>query len=112
VRERTFDPRELNRSIDSHGALRRRFDWGNLSLGASRRQFLSNGNVDWVLPSMQLQLSPVTLFEASPGEARWYSNATWNGSTNLRLTRTDVGDLNRSLQAQSTRDLTQVPAAA
>jgi hypothetical protein len=106
VRERTFDPRELNRSIDSHGSLRRRFDWGNLSLGASRRQFLSNGNVDWTLPSMQLQFSPVTLFEASPGDARWYNNATWNGGTDLRMTRQDIGDLNRSLQAQSTRDLT------
>jgi hypothetical protein len=44
-RQRTFDPRELNRSIDSNGSLRRRFDWGSMSLGASRRQFLSDNTV-------------------------------------------------------------------
>jgi hypothetical protein len=106
VRERTFDPRELNRSIDSHGSVRRRFDWGNLSLGASRRQFLHNNDVNLKLPSMQLSFSPVTLFEALPGEESWYSNANWQGGFDVNMDRQDVGDLNVNPQSQSTRTLT------
>jgi hypothetical protein len=106
VRERTFDPRELNRSIDSQASFRRRFDWGNLSLGSSRRQFLSDNTVNWTLPSMQLSFSPVTLFEALPGEESWYSNANWQGGVDLRMDRQDIGELNLNPGAQSNRLLT------
>jgi hypothetical protein len=106
VKERTFDPQELNRSIDSHGSLRRRFDWGNLSLGASRRQFLHNNDVTMKLPGMQLSFSPVTLFEALPGEESWYSNTNWQGGFDVNLDRYDVGDLSTNRQSQSTRNLT------
>ena len=41
VRQNSFDPREVTQSIDSQGGINRRFDWGNVSLSANRRQFLS-----------------------------------------------------------------------
>ncbi|MBI4545736.1 MAG: LPS-assembly protein LptD [Gemmatimonadetes bacterium] len=92
VRRNTFDPRELNRSIDSNAGLSHRFDWGSLSLDASRRQFLTTGQVELVLPSVGLVLSPLTLFRAPGAQASWYRNATWTGSANLRMNRVDVAD--------------------
>jgi hypothetical protein len=106
VRQRTFDPRELNRSIDSNASLRRRFDWGSLSLGATRRQFLSDNTVNMQLPNLGLSFSPITLFEALPGQERWYSNASWQGSVDLRMDRQDIGDANVNPRAQSRRQLT------
>jgi hypothetical protein len=105
VQSRSLDPRELNRSIDSYGSVRRRFDWGNLSLGASRKQFLSDNTVNSQLPNLGLSFSPLTLFEALPGEESWYSNATWQGGADLRMDRTDVGAANPSRSAQSRRQL-------
>jgi hypothetical protein len=105
VQQRTFDPRELNRSIDSNLSMRRRFDWANVSAGSSRRQQLSDNTVNWVLPSVDVSFSPVTLFEALPGEDRWYSNATLQASSNVRMERRDVGVENTNPSAQSGRSL-------
>ena len=106
VRQRTFDPRELNRTIDSQGSIRRRFDWGSASLGVTRRQQLSNNTVDLELPNFRLSVSPLTLFEALPGEERWYSNTTWSGGGDVKMDRRDVDAANESPQAQSNRNLT------
>ena len=105
VSQRTFDPRELNRSIDSNGSIQRRFDWGSASVGVSRKQYLSNNTVQSQLPSFRLSVSPLTLFEAAPGEERWYSNMTWSGSGDLRIDTRDVDAANPSPQAQGTRNL-------
>jgi hypothetical protein len=103
VQQRTFDPQELNRSIDSNMSLRRRFDAANVSAGASRRQQISDNTVNWVLPSVDLSFSPITLFEAMPGEDRWFSNATLQASSNMRVERRDVGEENTNPTAQSSR---------
>jgi hypothetical protein len=105
VRRGTFDPRELNRSIDSNASIQRRFDFASVSLGATRQQFLSDGTVRWVRPSFGLQFSPQTLFEALPGEERWYSNMSWQGSGDLRIERTDIDAANPSRSAQSRQTL-------
>ena len=89
IRDRSYDPRELNRSIDSNGGLNRRFDWGSVSMQVSRRQFLTDNKTDYTLPSLGVSLSQVTLFPAT-GEARWYNNATWTGNAQTRFTRTDI----------------------
>jgi hypothetical protein len=106
VQQRSFDPRELNRSIDSNLSLARRFDWGRLSAGSSRRQQLSDNTVNWLLPSVDLSISPITLFEALPGEDRWFSNMTLQGTTRARVERTDIGAENTNPNAQSRRNLT------
>ncbi|MBI4538699.1 MAG: LPS-assembly protein LptD [Gemmatimonadetes bacterium] len=83
VRRNSFDPREVTQSIDSEGGLNRRFDWGNLSLSANRRQFLSDDRVEMTLPNLSLSLSPLTLFRAAQSRASWYNNLTWSGSANF-----------------------------
>jgi lipopolysaccharide export system protein LptA len=106
VQQRSWDPMELNRSIDSNGSLRRRFDFGSTSLGVSRRQRINDATTDWTLPSVSFNISPTTLFEALPGDERWYSNLNWQGITsNVRATRRDVGAENTT-RSQSNRNTT------
>lgn len=80
VRRNSFDPREVTQSIDSEGGFSRRFDWGNLSVNANRRQFLSDDKVEMTLPTVNLSVSPITLFDAPPNRARFYNNLTWSAS--------------------------------
>jgi hypothetical protein len=106
VQQRSFDPRELNRSIDSNVSLNRRFDWGTSSVVTRRRQQLNDNTVDWTLPSVNLTITSKTLFEALPGEERWFSNMNWQGITSgvqVRRTDIDAANLNR---LQSRRELT------
>ena len=84
VRENSFDPREVTQSINSEGGVRRRFDWGDLSVSADRRQFLSDDRVEMTLPSANLSLKTITLFRAPAGRARFFNNMTWSGSARYR----------------------------
>lgn len=79
IEERSYDPRELVRSITSNAGINRRFDWGSVSMQLGRDQYLSNDQVRYKLPSLGVSLSSINLF----------SNATWTGSANLSRTGTD-----------------------
>lgn len=82
VEERSYDPQELRRSISSNLGLSRRFDWGSISMQASRDHYLTNDQKRYTLPSLGLNLATITLF---PG-------ATWTGSGQLRRTGSDEAD--------------------
>ena len=97
MRQNSFDPREVTQSINSEGGLTRRFDWGNLSVSANRRQFLSDDRVEMTLPSANLSLKSITLFRAPSNRARFFNNMTWSGSANYRRSTVD-----RAAQAEST----------
>ncbi len=84
VRQNSFNPQEVTQSIDSNAGLNRRFDWGSLSLSASRKQYLSDDRTEWLMPSANLSLSPITLFSAPSSEASFYNNMTWSGSAGFR----------------------------
>ena len=84
VRENSFDPREVTQSINSEGGVRRRFDWGDISISADRRQFLSDDRVEMTLPSANLSLKTITLFRAPAGRAGFFNNMTWSGSARYR----------------------------
>lgn len=84
VRQNSFDPREVTQSINSEGGLNRRFDWGNLSVSADRRQFLSDDRVEMTLPTANLSLNAITLFSAPSSSARFYNNMTMSGSGSYR----------------------------
>jgi hypothetical protein len=89
VRQNSFNPREVTQSIDSEGGINRRFDWGQLSLSANRQQYLSDDRTEWVLPTANLSLSPITLFRAPPGQASFWNNMTWSGSSGARRSTVD-----------------------
>jgi len=89
VMDNSFDPREVTQSINSEGGVRRRFDWGDLSVSADRRQFLSDDRVEMTLPSANLSLKTITLFGAPSSSARFYNNTTWSGSASYRRSTVD-----------------------
>src|SRR5690606_32030508 len=85
VRDNSFDPRELNRKITSTASINRSFDWGSMTVGADRNEQLSTGQIDWKLPGLSLNISPVTLYNGGMDGL----NVTWNGSGGMtRRTRT------------------------
>ncbi|MFO7892782.1 MAG: putative LPS assembly protein LptD [Longimicrobiales bacterium] len=86
VRQNSFDPRELNQSIRSSASANRSFDWGSMTLGAERQQQLSTEQVDMTLPSLQLSLSPMTLYNSEG--AGW--DVTWRGSGSADRKTRDV----------------------
>lgn len=88
VRDQSFDPRELNRSIDSNLALQRRFNWGSFDVSGRRRQYLSNDRVTMTLPSVSFSPMPLSFFKRSDGS----SLLTWNGGGNFTVDRDDAGD--------------------
>jgi hypothetical protein len=91
VRRSTYDPRDLTQSMASNFGFNHRFDWGSFNLSANRTEQVNSGQVNWVLPSASLSISPITLFPAT-GEAKWYNNATWTGSVSFESRRTEAGE--------------------
>ncbi len=81
VLRNSLDPREINQTVDSDVGLTQRFDFGNLTLGSSRRQHLNEDRTELVLPSASFSLSTLTLFQAPAQTARWYNNLAVTGST-------------------------------
>ncbi|MEX2281250.1 MAG: putative LPS assembly protein LptD [Gemmatimonadota bacterium] len=91
IKESTFSPNELNRSIDSNGSLSRRFDWGSVAMGASRQQYLSDNKINLVLPSLSVNLSTITLFPAT-GDAAFFNNTTFGANGNVRRANVSVDE--------------------
>ena len=81
VRRNSFNPRELTQSINSEGGIAHRFDWGSLSVGANRQQYLSDDRVEETLPNASLSLNPLT-----------FKNITWNGSVSFNRRSSDRPD--------------------
>lgn len=92
VRRHSYDPRQITQQLSSNAGFSHRFDWGSLSVSASRQQYLNDGRVDYTFPNASLSLSNITLFKAPPGSARWYNNATWVGSASFSSRGTRVGE--------------------
>ena len=97
VTQNSFDPAEITQSIDSDAGLSRRFDWGNLSVTANRRQFLTDDRVEQEFPRVSLSMSTITLFPAPTNRARFYNNMTLSAS----------GRFSQSLSDLVPQDLTQ-----
>jgi hypothetical protein len=100
LRDITFDPREQTQNLTSTFSLNRRFDWGSASMGAERRQSVSDGSVSGTLPRLSISPSPITFFRApTPEQARWFSNMTLNlNASGDRSFETGRADVLRGLQ--------------
>ncbi len=101
VRRNTFDPRELNRSLQSNVSVGRRFaGGGSVDVSAERKQYLTDGRVETSLPVVGLSLPSVSLFQAPPGQAGWYNNASWRGSASFSSRATDVDEIEAGRRQQ------------
>ncbi len=74
VRDNALDPLRNTQLVSSSANLTRRFRWGQLTLGANRRQNLSDNSSQSLLPSLDLAPKPLDI-------AR---NITWSPSFTLR----------------------------
>jgi hypothetical protein len=93
VLAQSFDPLELNRSIDSNLGVQRRFNWGSLDFSGSRQQYLQTDRVSLGLPSVGLSVMPITFFRAPSDNAHWFNNIVWSGiSANFRQTSDRAND--------------------
>ena len=73
VRRNSIDPRLTTQQIRSSGTFSKQFRWGNLSLGFSRAQDVSDGRANQTLPSLSLSPKP---FDFGP-------NITWSPDLNF-----------------------------
>jgi hypothetical protein len=96
-RRRTIDPTRATQNLASTASLTHRFSWGNLSTTAERRQSLANDNVASTLPSFNLGLNPITLFQsADPDHAHFFNDATLSFNANGSRSTTQPGDALRT----------------
>jgi hypothetical protein len=99
VRDYSFDPRELTQTVASQGSMDRTFNWGSVSLGAQRRQRITDDQIDWTLPSFNLNLRPLTLFAGDDG----MGGLTWSGRGTVNRTLREVNhDLTPLARGQET----------
>lgn len=89
VREYSFDTREVTQQVTSNGGVSRRFDWGNLSVNATRNQYLSDDRVEWTLPQTNLSFTSRTFFRAPTTEAHFWNNMTWSASSGFSRSTVD-----------------------
>ena len=104
VRRNTFDPRELNRSIQSNASLRRLFDWGSVDVIADRKQYLDDGRVELTAPSAGVSIANVALFGSPTGVS-----GSWNGGVRFRNSEVDIdesADLTSRTQDRTMRTAT------
>ncbi|HEX5520643.1 MAG TPA: putative LPS assembly protein LptD [Longimicrobiaceae bacterium] len=92
IRNFSTDPMEARTDLGSRFSANRRFDWGAVDFGATRRQFLADNRVETTLPQLGVNFTPITLFRAAPDGARWYNNASLNLNGSLTRSATTIGD--------------------
>src|SRR5690606_11940449 len=80
IRDRSYDPQELNRDIMSNFNLSRRFDWANISIGGSRRHQLRDETETWQAPGLTVNFPTGTLFDASPGASSPFTRPNSSGT--------------------------------
>ncbi len=73
VSQNSIDPRVTTQQITSQANLTKRFSWGTMTLGGTRRQNISDGNGSMTLPS----------FSVSPKQFDFGSLVTWSPNLNF-----------------------------
>jgi hypothetical protein len=83
IRDASFDPRAVTQELGSDLRVNRRFDWGTMALGATRRQSIADDGVSGTFPSFSINPRTFTLFAApAPELERWYSDVTLQMNAN------------------------------
>ena len=83
VRDNAIDPLQNTQQITSSANFSKRYGWGTLTLGGNRRQDISDGGVQQLLPAVTISPAPLALG----------SDITW--SPGLSFTNNTTSDPNR-----------------
>lgn len=95
-RDRTTDVDRATANLASAFSVGRRFDWGNVTTNAERRQSLADGTVEMTLPSFGVNVNTIRLFPSSGGNARWYNDAGLTFSLTGNRSESTPGDALRT----------------
>ncbi len=108
VRDNALDPLRNTQLVSSAANLTRRFRWGQLTLGATRRQSLSDNSSQSTLPSLDLAPKPLDIAR----NITWSPGFTLRNELNSRTPLPDVvvvlpdGSLDTLSQTGSSRNTT------
>jgi Tat protein translocase TatC len=108
VRDNALDPLRNTQLVSSSANLTRRFRWGQLTLGANRRQNLSDNSSQSLLPSLDLAPKPLDIAR----NITWSPGFTLRNELNSRTRLPDVvvvgpdGTLDTLSQTGSSRSTT------
>jgi Tat protein translocase TatC len=108
VRDNALDPLRNTQLVSSSANLTRRFRWGQLTLGANRRQNLSDNSSQSLLPSLDLAPKPLDIAR----NITWSPGFTLRNELNSRTPLPDVvvvgpdGTLDTLSQTGSSRSTT------
>ena len=89
VQRNAVDPLQNTRQITSSVNYSKRLSWGTLTLGGNRRQSLSDGSVQQVLPALTLAPVPIAI----GGNSTWSPGLSFQNSTNRRTPLPDLVQL-------------------
>lgn len=107
LRDVSTDPRQVTQELSSTLRVNRRFDWGTMALGATRRQNVSDNSVTGTLPSFAVNPKTFTLFRSTnPANAAWYNDASLQASLRgSRSFRSGVLDFETGARDEDVLDL-------
>ncbi len=106
--DRSFDPNQQTQTIDSNLSLRQQWSWAQVTLGASRRQYLGpNSQLQYTLPQLSVSFPSVTLFRAPTNREGFFNNLIWSGAASFqRQTQSqDIGTDTRTTTASASQSL-------
>jgi sec-independent protein translocase protein TatC len=105
IRQNAVDPLQNTQQITSSLNFSKRYGWGTLTLGGNRRQSLSDGSVQQLLPALTLSPVPIALgsdITWSPGLS-FTNNTTSSTRLDRLLVVLPVGGLDTIAQSGSSR---------
>ena len=105
IRQNAVDPLQNTQQITSSLNFSKRYGWGTLTLGGNRRQSLSDGSVQQLLPALTLSPVPIALgsdITWSPGLS-FTNNTTSSTRLDSLLVVLPVGGLDTIAQSGSSR---------
>ncbi|HYC31957.1 MAG TPA: putative LPS assembly protein LptD, partial [Gemmatimonadales bacterium] len=105
IRQNAIDPLQNTQQITSSLNFSKRYGWGTLTLGGNRRQSLSDGSVQQLLPAVTLSPVPIAIgsdITWSPGLS-FTNNTTSSPRTDSLLVVLPTGLLDTVVQSGSSR---------
>lgn len=80
VARNSIDPLVTTQEIRSQGNFTKRFPWGQMAAGLSRRETISNGSGDMTLPSLSISPKPIDITRS----ITWSPAATFNNQLTFK----------------------------
>ena len=91
IAQNSLDPLVVTRDIQSRGNFTKRFPWGSINAGLSRRESISNGSGDMSLPTLTVSPNPIDFGRSVTWSPNLSFTNTYNFKTPLGTLLTPAG---------------------